>query len=156
MALKYLHQGMPTAKPEVIRPKTAPEQDTTRIKNRKPLFCLLLVVNIIVLNAVHGIWAAEKDTPLWEAVLTDSIIYRLWPKGGSSVISGTSINKNGVVTGILFNSENPRALVNNQVIHEGDVLGGVTVVKISRNKVEFEKNGKTWAQSVRQKPNSTW
>jgi hypothetical protein len=35
-------------------------------------------------------------------------------------------------------------------VYVGDVINGVTVVKIDRDSVEFEKNGDRWEQKVRE------
>lgn len=66
----------------------------------------------------------------------------------------------GAVTGILYTPENSSinssAIIDGQVIKEGDTIYGVKVVKIHRTKVEFEKNRKRWQQGVRQRPNPAW
>jgi len=53
-----------------------------------------------------------------------------------------------LVTGILYSEDKPSAVVGSQIVHEGDTLCGVNVVKIYKNKVEFEKSGKRWTQLV--------
>ncbi|MCI0498842.1 MAG: general secretion pathway protein GspB [Planctomycetales bacterium] len=55
---------------------------------------------------------------------------------------------NPVVRGILFSRQKPSAIINNQVLTEGQTLDGVTIVRITRETVEFEANGKRWTQSV--------
>ncbi|HOK94852.1 MAG TPA: hypothetical protein P5175_01160 [Anaerohalosphaeraceae bacterium] len=52
------------------------------------------------------------------------------------------------VRGILFSQHKPSAIVNGQVVTEGQTINGVTVVRISRDTVEFEANGKRWTRSV--------
>lgn len=58
----------------------------------------------------------------------------------------------GTVTGILFYMDKGAALVLGDVIREGDVVRGVTVVRIMPNYVEFEKQGNKWKQIVGQTP----
>jgi len=53
-----------------------------------------------------------------------------------------------VVRGIVYSEDNPSAVVSNEIVHEGDEIAGATVVKINKNSVEFEMNGKTWTQKV--------
>ena len=53
-----------------------------------------------------------------------------------------------VVKGIVFSQKKPSAIINNQILSEGDTLDGITVVKISKEMVEFEQDGKQWTQSV--------
>lgn len=52
------------------------------------------------------------------------------------------------VKGILFSKTNPSAIINNEVLSEGQTFNGITIVKITKNTVEFEANGKRWAQTV--------
>ncbi len=52
------------------------------------------------------------------------------------------------VKGILFSADNPSAVVGTQIVHVGDIIAGATIVKINRKSVEFQKDGKTWTQSV--------
>jgi hypothetical protein len=54
---------------------------------------------------------------------------------------------NLVVKGIVY-SDRPSAIVDNQIVHEGDKILGVTAVKINKNNVEFEMNSKKWTQEV--------
>ena len=53
-----------------------------------------------------------------------------------------------LVTGILYSQEEPTAIVNTRVVREGQQLSGATVVKIKRDSVEFEMNGRRWRQTV--------
>ena len=50
----------------------------------------------------------------------------------------------------------PAAVVGNQVLYEGDVKNGVTVVKITKEQVQFEKNGRLWTQEVQSPPPNHW
>jgi hypothetical protein len=53
-----------------------------------------------------------------------------------------------VVKGIVYSEDRPSAIVDDQIIHQGDKILGVTVVKINKNNIEFEMNGKKWTQEV--------
>ena len=53
-----------------------------------------------------------------------------------------------IVKGIVYSDDNPSAVIGERIVHEGDKIGDTTVVKISKNSVDFEKNGKTWNQKV--------
>ena len=53
-----------------------------------------------------------------------------------------------VVTGIVYSEDKPSAIIDRNVVHEGQTVHGVKVVKISRSRVEFEKQGSRWSQSV--------
>ncbi len=62
----------------------------------------------------------------------------------------------GRVDGVIYNSEDSSVLIDGQIIKEGEKIYGVTVTKIYRNKVEFEKDGRRWEQHVQEQPNSGW
>ena len=62
----------------------------------------------------------------------------------------------GLVTGILFSNDRPAAVVGSQVLYEGDIKQGVTVVKITKDKVHFEKDGRLWTQQVQEIPPRHW
>jgi len=53
-----------------------------------------------------------------------------------------------IVKGIVYNEDNPSAVIGTQIVHEGDKVLGATVVKINKDSVEFEMNDKRWTQKV--------
>ncbi|MHC4461126.1 MAG: hypothetical protein ACYS6W_00595 [Planctomycetota bacterium] len=53
-----------------------------------------------------------------------------------------------IVKGIVFSKNNPSAVIGNQIVHEGEKVSGATIVKINKDSVEFEMNGKKWTQKV--------
>ena len=53
-----------------------------------------------------------------------------------------------IVKGILYTEDNPSAVIGNSIVHEGETIRGVSVIKISKDNVEFEMNGKRWTQKV--------
>ena len=65
-----------------------------------------------------------------------------------SSFSSTTTPANRLVTGILYSENKPSAIIGNRIVHEGDTLYGIKVIKIYEDKVEFEKNDKRWIQSV--------
>ena len=54
-----------------------------------------------------------------------------------------------VVKGIIYSEENPSAIVGIDIVHVGSKVAGATIVKINKDSVEFEMNGKKWTQKVR-------
>jgi len=60
------------------------------------------------------------------------------------------------VTGILYSDDNPTALIGRQVVHEGDAVDGVSVIKVHKDKVEFANNGRRWTQAVGETPKTYW
>jgi len=53
------------------------------------------------------------------------------------------------VNGILHSEDNPAVLIGDRIVHESEKISGVTIVKINKDSVEFEMNGKKWELSVR-------
>ena len=62
----------------------------------------------------------------------------------------------GMITGIIYSENSPSALLNSQIIHEGDIIQGIKVVKIRKGAVEFEKDGKKWTQGLGGTPAPYW
>lgn len=52
------------------------------------------------------------------------------------------------VRDIVFSKDKPSAVINARIVYVGDKVGGATVVRILRDGVEFEKDGKTWVLKV--------
>jgi len=53
-----------------------------------------------------------------------------------------------VVSGILYSPDRPAAIIDTQLVHEGQQISGATVKRIEKDSVEFEWNGQTWKQTV--------
>ena len=53
-----------------------------------------------------------------------------------------------VVKGILYSKDQPSAIIGIQIVHVGDEIMGAKIAKITRNAVEFEKDGEMWEQAV--------
>jgi len=53
-----------------------------------------------------------------------------------------------IVKGIVYSEDNPSAVIGNQILRVGDRISGATVVKINKDSVEFEIDGKRWTQKV--------
>ena len=67
-----------------------------------------------------------------------------------------SADARGLVKGILYTIEDSSVLINNQMLREGEIIHGVTIVKVDRKKVVFEKNGCKWEQRINEAPNPAW
>lgn len=55
-----------------------------------------------------------------------------------------------IVKGIISSEDRPAAVIDDRIMHQGDKLGRVTIIKINKNNVEFEMEGKRWTQEVQQ------
>lgn len=62
--------------------------------------------------------------------------------------SATSHSGGLIVKGILYSEDDPSAVIGNHIVHEGDKIMDVTIVKINEDSVEFQANDKKWIQQV--------
>ena len=136
--------GLPNRETQYCKAQAKP----VRTK-RRALICLLLLAYMIVANIGYNLWAKGGKTPI-RKIFTANIIYNLW------TTKKTNATKVGTVVGILHNAENPCALINRELVHEGDVIKDIKVVRIEKHEVEFEKNGQRWTQEILAKPNAAW
>jgi hypothetical protein len=97
-----------------------------------------------------GIVAAATNNITWQApppypkILRDPM--RLGPVETAADPGET---EDIIVKGIIYSEENPSAIVGIDIVHVGSTVSGATVVKINKDSVEFEMNGKKWTQKVR-------
>ncbi len=52
------------------------------------------------------------------------------------------------ISGIIYSEDKPSAILGGRIIHEGDTQYGIKIIKIHKDKVEFEENGKRWTQRL--------
>ena len=91
--------------------------------------------------SVQEIWQVPQVYP---ADLRD-------PMNAASVkatVNGTPHAALLTVSGILYSEDKASAVIQGQIVYEGDTMLGATLVKINKKSVEFEKDGKTWTQKV--------
>ncbi len=50
---------------------------------------------------------------------------------------------------ILFSDQKPSAIIDGQILYIGDEVNEATITNITKNSVEFKKDGKTWTQKLR-------
>lgn len=86
-----------------------------------------MVVNVIVWTWFCGSWVAGKKLSLRKPFMIDSLM----------------------VTGIIYDTENPSAVVCGEIVREGDTVKGYKVTKIYRDKVEFKGRRKSFTRKVR-------
>lgn len=74
--------------------------------------------------------------------------------------SATKLPQKGFVSAIVVSEDNPSAVINDTVVHEGDTIDGVTVVKIHKDRVAFEMKGTNaiirWTQKIGEAPIEYW
>ena len=62
----------------------------------------------------------------------------------------------GVVTGIVYTQDNPTAIIEGKVVHQGETIHGTKVLKIEPDKVLFASGGARWQQKVHQQRLERW
>ncbi|MHC4596275.1 MAG: MFS transporter [Planctomycetota bacterium] len=77
-------------------------------------------------------------------VIVAGTVYYLRPASTKA----ETLNKDVVLTGILYVEGNSSAVVDGKIVHEGDTINGAKVIKIHEDKVDFERAGETWTQRV--------
>jgi CheY-like chemotaxis protein len=119
------------------------------IDQRRILTCLFLLMYLIMANSCYNLWVGKTDAPAWKLFMAD-VIPQLWtPKEVTASRAGT-------VVGILYGKREPCALINIELVREGDIRNGVKIVRITKDEVEFEKDGQKWTQKVLADPNPAW
>ncbi len=77
--------------------------------------------------------------------------------GGSPFSSYTTKTpRQGRISYIVGTEDNHSALIGTKLVREGDIIDGVTVDKIYKDEVEFEKDGKRWTQKIGDAPDPAW
>jgi hypothetical protein len=54
-----------------------------------------------------------------------------------------------IVRDIVYSHDKPSAVIGSKIVYVGDKINDVTVIKIDRDSIEFEKDGDRWEQNVR-------
>jgi hypothetical protein len=62
----------------------------------------------------------------------------------------------GIVTGIIYSSDEPIAIIDDSVVRQTETINGAKVIKIHTDRVEFEKKGRTWTQHIREVQENHW
>jgi hypothetical protein len=70
------------------------------------------------------------------------------PMQYGSVTAAQSDIEELAVRGIVFSEDKPSAVINGKIVRQGDIVSGTTIIKINRNSVEFEIEGKRWTRQV--------
>jgi hypothetical protein len=121
-----------------IKPVTSPEFSRNY---RRVITAAAAVVIVFISLGIYNI--VNEGSGLWGQVLSLSL-------------SGTTTRSVGVVTGILISEKKPCAMVGTQLVHEGDIVRGVTIAAIQKDKIVFEKDGMTWTQQLHEIPSVNW
>ena len=97
---------------------------------------------------------AEQAGEIVDAFIDD--YFAANPDKAPRAVRETRTPPRGLVTGIVRSQDSSTAVVGTHVVREGDTIDGVTIVKIHDDKVEFEKQGERWTQTLNQPPGEHW
>lgn len=115
---------------KVAQPKRSIPSSKKSVKLR-----LFLMVIVVVGMVVYYLWTADLISPILESLPTNKLLAK-------------APLEQGWLTSIVYIEENASAIVSGRVVHEGDMIDGYKVVKIHKDKVEFEKNGEIFTKQV--------
>ncbi len=65
-----------------------------------------------------------------------------------SVGTISTVENEFLIRGIVYSTDNPSAVIDAQIVYQGDTYEGAKIIKINRNSIEFERDGKTWEQKI--------
>ena len=68
----------------------------------------------------------------------------------------TGLPMTGLITGITYNEEKSFAIIGTKIVSEGETIDGIKIIKIHKDKVEFEKDGKRWTQGLNESSSPQW
>ena len=54
-----------------------------------------------------------------------------------------------IIKDIVYSKDKPSAVIGSRIVYVGDTVNGTTIIKINRDSIQFEKDGKKWEQNVR-------
>ena len=57
-------------------------------------------------------------------------------------------SRRGLLASILYGDKNSSVVIDGVILHEGDMIHGVKVVRIHEDTVELEKEGEKWQQKL--------
>lgn len=90
-------------------------------------------------------WKTPQPLPADLRDATSTAFKQTDSTGDTSVTSGSG---DLVVRGIVFSQNKPSAIINGEILTEGQSINGVTIVRITKEAVEFKSNDKQWTQQV--------
>jgi hypothetical protein len=111
----------------------------------------------------EGVITSEAgNEAMWRLVIPERTHEALFPKSNQPENKQQEIGQSvhhivsGTVTGIIYSEETPLAVIDGKVLHEGQSIRGVKIIKINHDSVEFEHGDNRWSQKVNETPLPQW
>ncbi|MBL7152256.1 MAG: hypothetical protein ISS79_00945 [Phycisphaerae bacterium] len=130
--------------PQLSAPR--PRASSTRWKKLAMLIPALSIVLLVVLNKFHDV--RLLDSKWLRSGTYRNIVGGLVESGFSLAGPAGQYPVKLKVRGIALSRARPSAVIGTTIVHEGDIVLGATIAKISTKGVEFELNGERWVQKV--------
>jgi hypothetical protein len=54
-----------------------------------------------------------------------------------------------IIRDIVYSKDKPSAVIGSRIVYVGDKINNITILKITKDSIEFEKDGERWEQNVR-------
>lgn len=126
-----------------------------------PVFCVVLMLSLQSPKPIKAAASTLKADSKTAANLENGPVQAAWAppepwpdfmrdpmQAGKAAVGETPAAFNIVVKGIVFSAVKPSAIIGEEIVFEGSVVNGATVRKIQKECIEFERDGKTWTQTV--------
>ena len=152
MVLEILKQQTYSAEADEPQKVFETADETTEKPTNKMVLALLFVAILLVSNMAYNFSVAAKGDPILQTIVKNPIFDFAGSSKENPLQREETMASVGVVKGILHNGTKPTALIGTELVHEGAVISGAKIIKIHKDKVEFEKDGFSWTQHVMEKP----
>jgi hypothetical protein len=120
-----------------------------RGRTRRTAILLLLLWAIAVLTAANEFYGRPLLDSHWLKLGTYRTIVGNLPHGRLSANPDATERLMGMkLTGIASSNDRSSAVIGGKLIHEGQIISGVTIVSIDTEGVTFRANGRTWMQKI--------
>ncbi|MBN2269019.1 MAG: hypothetical protein JXN61_00295 [Sedimentisphaerales bacterium] len=120
----------------------------TRSSFKRRLIRALLLVAVLASVATIGYLAISLRGDYGLKGVLNRLLSFVAPDGDGA--------STGQVTGIIYSDDKSSAVIGNSLVHEGDMLYDVRIIKIHHERVEFERDGQIWSQRLREHPAKYW
>lgn len=93
---------------------------------------------------------------LIEKAVLDYTAPRTASSSTKSTSQGYPEHQKGRVIGIMCSPAKISAMVGSTLVHEGEMIADIRVIKIEKGKVHFKKLGSEWSQTLYDPPSQHW
>ncbi len=128
-------------------PGTPPTANDNNDKPNNPFILIFLIVLTIACLGAVGYYLLG-DSSVINLTKSKTIVENTTAEGSSTDPSAAAKQINDLAAGINFqgtmtSGEGTAALINDDIYEEGDIVGGMTIKSIKKNKVKLELNSET-------------